>query len=139
MEEQDQLQDKQDRLQGEQDRLHDEQDRLQEKQDRLQDVQYMLQDRLHDSRIGKREAQSVACRASRIGCRRSRIITGRAERQLLEQNSLYSEHIKLKKEQDDQARLLCSEGDFGIQHFDIHCRNWKKKNPEHPIVMIYTD
>jgi uncharacterized Zn finger protein len=37
--------------------------------------------------------------------------TGRAERQLAEQNRLYGKHVRRKKEQeklqDDQARLLC--------------------------------
>ncbi len=68
---------------------------------------------------------------SRISCRRSRLGTGRAERLQVEQNSLYGEHVGLKKEQDqlqeeqdrlqdEQARLPCSKGNIGTQHFDIH-------------------
>ncbi len=127
------LQREQDRLQGAQDRLLEKQDRLQDEQDMLQKEQYRLhyeQERQLDNRIGKKRSK-MSCRTSRIGyrlsrisCRRSRIGTGRAERQQVEQNSLYGEHVGLKKEQDqlqdEQARLPCSKGNIGIQHFDIH-------------------
>ncbi len=57
--------------------------------------------------------------------------TGRAERQMVEQNRLYGEHFMLKQEQYQlqeeqnslqygQAMLLSSEGELCIQRFDIH-------------------
>jgi hypothetical protein len=67
------------------------------------------------SRIRQKEKHNQL-HDKQVGCWRSRMGTGRAERHLVEQYTLYGEHelVRLKKDQDqlqeEQEQLLHSEG-----------------------------